>query len=143
MLGDDRAPIATLRDKVLVAKALHQRGPCLRDPFGAPAGRGRLAGKPVTGHRRDHEMEGVRCAPAMRGGIGERSDDLQLFDHRTGPAVRHDQRQRIFMLGADMNEVDIQPIDFGDEVRHGVQPRLTPCASHSHSASSAEPAGRS
>jgi hypothetical protein len=52
-------------------------------------------------------MEGVRCAPAMGGGIGERSDDLQLFDHRTGPAVRDNQRQRIFMLGSDMDEVDI------------------------------------
>src|SRR5882724_7080418 len=69
-------------------------------------------------------MEGVRCAPAMGGGIGERSDDLQLFDHRSGPAVRHDQRQCIFMPGADMDEVDIQPVDFGDEVRYRVEPRL-------------------
>jgi hypothetical protein len=48
-IGDDRAPIATLRDKVLIAKALHQRGPCLRNPFGPPAGRGWLAGNPYPG----------------------------------------------------------------------------------------------
>jgi hypothetical protein len=60
----------------------------------------------------------------MGGGIGERSDDLQLFDHRTGPAVRHDQRQCIFMPGADVDEVDVQPVDFGDEVRYGVESRL-------------------
>jgi len=42
----------------------------------------------------------------------------------TGPAVRHDQRQCIFMPRADMDEVDIQPVDFGDEVRYGVEPRL-------------------
>ena len=70
-------------------------------------------------------MEGVRCAPAMGGGIGKRSDDLQLFDYRAGPSVGDDQRQRIFMFRADMNEMNIQSIDLGDEVRYGIQPRFT------------------
>ncbi len=52
----------------------------------------------------------------MGGRVGERSDDLQLFDHRTGPAVRHDQGQRIFVLRTDMDEMNVQPVDFGDEV---------------------------
>ena len=68
-VGDDRAPIATLRDEVRVAKAPHQRGPGMRDPFRPPAGRGRLAGEPVAGHRRDHDMEGVRCASAVAVGL--------------------------------------------------------------------------
>src|SRR5260370_23531328 len=69
-------------------------------------------------------MEGVGCTPTMGRGIGEWIDDLQLVDHRTWPSVRHDQRQGIFMLGADVDEVDVQIVDCGDEVRYGVEPRL-------------------
>jgi hypothetical protein len=38
--------------------------------------------------------------------------------------MRHDQRQRVFVLGADVDEMDIKAVDFGDEVRHGVKARL-------------------
>src|SRR5262249_36489670 len=51
-------------------------------------------------------------------------DDLQLLDDRAGPAVVDDQRQRVFMLRANVNEVDVQPVDLGDELRQGVQCRL-------------------
>ena len=60
----------------------------------------------------------------MRRGIGQRIDDLQLLDDRAGPSVRDDERQRIFMLRTNVNEVNVQPIDLGDELRQGVQPRL-------------------
>ena len=60
----------------------------------------------------------------MRRGIDERVDDLQLLDDRAGPSVRDDDRQRILMLRADMNEMNVQPVDLGDEVRQGVQLRL-------------------
>ena len=60
----------------------------------------------------------------MRGRIGERIDDLQLLDDRAGPAVRDDQRQRIFMFRTNVNEVNVQPIDLGDEIRQRIQPRL-------------------
>ena len=69
-------------------------------------------------------MKGVRRIPAISGRVGERADDLQLLDDRTRPAVRHDQRQRIRMLGADMDEVDVQPVNLGEEVRIGVQLRF-------------------
>ena len=85
---------------------------------------GRLAGEPVPGHRRDHDVEGVRCARAVRGGIGEPADELQLLDDRAGPAVADDERERVLVLGADVDEVDVEPVDLGDEVREGVQPRL-------------------
>ena len=83
-----------------------------------------LAREAVARHRRDHDVEGVRGAAAVGRGIGERLDDLQLLDDRAGPAVRHDQRQGVFVLRADVDEVDVQPVDLGDEVRHGVEPRL-------------------
>ena len=58
-------------------------------------------------------MESLRCARAMRGGVGQQIDDLQLLDDRAGPAVRDDQRQRVLVLGADVDEVDVQSVDLG------------------------------
>ena len=69
-------------------------------------------------------MERVRCAPAVRRGIGQWIDDLQLLDDRARPAVIDDQRQRVLMLRTDVNEVDVEPVDLGDELRQGVQPGL-------------------
>ena len=91
---------------------------------GVPAGRGRLAGEAVARHRRDHDVEGVRRAAAVRRGIGQRIDDLQLLDDRAGPAVRDDERQRVLVLRADVDEVDVEPVDLGDELRQRVQLRL-------------------
>ena len=66
-------------------------------------------------------MDRVRCARAMCGGIGQWIDDLQLLDDRARPAVRDDKRQRIFMLRANVNEVDVESIDLGDELRQGLE----------------------
>jgi hypothetical protein len=41
----------------------------------------------------------------MRGRIGERPDDLQLLDLRP----RHDDRQGIRMLRANVEEANVQP----------------------------------
>ena len=62
-------------------------------------------------------MERVRCARAVRRGVRERLDDLQLLDDRARPPVRDDQRQRVLVLGANVNEMNVQPIDLGNEVR--------------------------
>src|SRR6267142_785470 len=69
-------------------------------------------------------MERVRCARAMCRGIGERSDNLQLLDDRAGPAVRDNEWQRIVMLRTHVDEVNVESIDRGDELRQGVQPGL-------------------
>ena len=44
-----------------------------------PSGRGRSAGKTVAGNRRNHDIERVGCVSAVRGGIGQRIDDLHLL----------------------------------------------------------------
>ena len=49
---------------------------------------------------------------------------LQLLDDRAGPPVRDDERQRIFMFRANVNEMNVEPIDLGHELRQGVQFRL-------------------
>src|SRR5713226_2628348 len=69
-------------------------------------------------------MEGIGCAAATRRGIGQRIYDLHLLDNRARPSMRDDERQRIFMFRANVNEVNVQSIDLGDELRQGVQSRL-------------------
>lgn len=69
-------------------------------------------------------MESVRCVTTMSGGIGQRFDDLQLLDDRPGPPVRDDERQRVLVLRANVNEVNVEPIDLCDELRQSVQLRL-------------------
>jgi MFS transporter, PHS family, inorganic phosphate transporter len=124
LLGDGRAPVAALGHEADVTQALHQDHPGPGDPGGIPAGRRRLGREPVPGQRGDHQVEGVRRGRAVRGGVGERADDLQLLDDRAGPAVRDDQRQRAGVPGADVDEVDVQPVDLGDEVRQLAEPGL-------------------
>src|SRR5262249_13894265 len=60
----------------------------------------------------------------MRRGIAQWIDDLQLLDHRAGPSVRDDERQCIFMFRTNVNEMNVQPINLGHEVRQGLQFRL-------------------
>ena len=60
----------------------------------------------------------------MGRGIGQRIDDLQLLDDRAGPSVRDDERQRVFMFRTNVNEMNVEPIDLGDEMRQGIQFRL-------------------
>src|SRR5919106_3215202 len=69
-------------------------------------------------------MERVRCARAIRSRIGQRLDDLHLLDDRAGPSVQDDEWQGVFMLRADVNEVNVQPIDLGDELRQSLEFRL-------------------
>ena len=124
LFRDERAPITALRHVSRVAEALHQHGPGARHARGVPAGGRRLARETVARHRRNHHMERIRCAAAMRRGIGQRIDELHLLDDRAGPSVRDDDRQRIFMFRTDVDEMNVQPVDLGDEIRHGVQSRL-------------------
>jgi len=60
----------------------------------------------------------------MCGGIGQGVDDLHLLDDRSGPSVRDDKRQRVLVLGTDVDEMNVQSVDLGDELRIGIQLRL-------------------
>ena len=57
----------------------------------------------------------------MFSGIGQRVDNLHLFGDRARPSVRDDQRQRILVLRADVNEVNVQAVDLSDELWQRVQ----------------------
>ena len=69
-------------------------------------------------------MKCVICARAVRRGIGQSIDDLQLLDDRSWPSVIDDERQRVLVPRPDVDEVDVQPVDLGDELRERVQVRL-------------------
>jgi hypothetical protein len=125
-LRDGRAPVAALCDEAVVSEPLHQLDPGAPDPWGIPPGLGRLRREPVAWQRWNHEMERVRGVRALRGWVREGLDDLQLLDDRPRPAVGHDQRQRVPVPGADMQEVGVQPGDLGEEVRQGVERCLAP-----------------
>ena len=91
---------------------------------GCQPGGGRAAAKAETRQGWDDDVEGVRRASAVRGGVGERIDDLELLDDRSRPAVRHDSRQRVWMARSNVNEMDVEAIDFGHELRQRIEPRF-------------------
>jgi hypothetical protein len=122
--GDDGTHVAALGDVAGVAEAVHQLGPGAGDAGGVPADLGRLAGEAVAGQGRQHEVERVLGASAVRGRVRERVDDLEQLDDRAGPAVRHDQRQRICVRWLHVDKVDVHPVDFGRELRERVQFRF-------------------
>ena len=124
LLGDRVPPVPALCHVPLVAEALHQHDPGARDADRVPAGLGRLAGETVAGQRRDDEVEGVSGAGAVGGRIRQRLDDLELLDRRSRPAVGDDERQRVLVRRANVDEVDLDAVDLGDEVRQGREPLL-------------------
>ena len=62
----------------------------------------------------------------MRRGVAERADHVEHLDHRAGPAVRDDQGQRVLVRRPDVDEVDVETVDLGQELRERVQPGLEP-----------------
>ena len=125
-VGDGGAHVAALGDVARVAEAVHQLRPRACDAAGLPAELGRLAREAVAGQGRQHQVERVLGGAAVRGRVGQRADGLQQLDDRAGPAVRHDQRQRVLVPRPDVDEVDLDPVDLGRELRQRVQPRLAP-----------------
>jgi hypothetical protein len=71
-------------------------------------------------------MEGILRTPAMGGRIRERVDHLEEFQNGSRPAMSQDQRQCVRMPGANVNEMNVEPVDLGQELRQGIQPCLDP-----------------
>jgi hypothetical protein len=92
--------------------------------IGVPTGAGWFCREAVAWQGRDHDVESVLVAAAVRGWIRERTDDLELLDDRTRPTVRDYHRQRIFVTRTDVDEVNVQPIDVRRELRQGIQLRF-------------------
>src|SRR5258706_13585616 len=70
-------------------------------------------------------MERVLRPSAVGGGIAERADDLHELHDRSRPSVRENDRQRVLMRRAHVNEMNTKPIDLGPVLREGVDASLT------------------
>jgi hypothetical protein len=114
---DEGTHVAALGDVAGVAEAVHQFRPRACGAAGVPAELGRLTGESVPGQGRQHQVECVLGVAAVSGRVGERADGLEQLDDRAGPTMRHDQRQRVLMLRPDVDEVDLDPVDLGRELR--------------------------
>jgi hypothetical protein len=91
-IGDDGPDVATLGDIAGVAETAHQLRQGARHPAGVPADLGRLVGEAVAGYGRQHQVERVGGAAAVRGRVRERLDGLEQLDDRARPAVGHIMR---------------------------------------------------
>ena len=105
---DLSAHVAALRDVSRVSEAPHQLDPSARHAGVIPAGRLRLAREPEPGIDGITTSKASSARPRTRG-IGERADELDLLEDRTGPPVRDDDRQRVIVLGSDVDEVHVVP----------------------------------
>ena len=122
-----RAPVAALRAVARIAQALHQLGPGRGDAVDAPAGGRGLAGEAEARQRRADHVEGIGGVAAMRDRIDQRLDHLVELDDRARPAMGDDQRHRAGMRRARMDEMDVEPVDRGGELRKAIEQRFA-CA---------------
>src|SRR5690348_3905445 len=69
-------------------------------------------------------MERVLRPSPVPGGIAERAHDLHELHERSRPSVRENDRQRVPVRGAHVNEVNAEPVDLGAVLRQGVEASL-------------------
>ena len=119
--GYDGTPVTALGSPVLIAKTLHEFHPCGCDTRNSPPRLGRLSGKPESRQGRDDDVEGIFDVSAECHRISERANEFQELDDRTWPSVRQDEGHRIRILGLDMNEVNVQSIDRGQELGETIE----------------------
>jgi hypothetical protein len=58
--------------------------------------------------------------------VGQRADHVQHLDDGTRPAVGDDERQSVLLGRPHVDEVDVEAVDLGQELREGVEPRFEP-----------------
>ena len=69
-------------------------------------------------------MEGVLRVPTVGARVRKKGRDLQELEDRSGPAVRHDEGHGIRLGRAQVEEVDVEAVDFRHRGGEGVHPRL-------------------
>src|SRR6185437_17044954 len=69
-------------------------------------------------------MKSISLGPTVGGRICQRLYDLHLLNDRAWPSMRHYYGQSVLMFRTDVNEVNVEPIDLSDEVRHSFQFRF-------------------
>ncbi|MNN03438.1 hypothetical protein D3C81_1161260 [compost metagenome] len=104
-----------------ITQPLHQDIPRARGAVRPPAQFGGLAGKAIAGNRRNHDIERVIRRAAIGRRVGQRANGLGELENRARPAVRQDDRQRVGVARADVDEMNIHPVDGRDELGQRIQ----------------------
>ena len=118
--GDDGPPVTALGDVAVIAEPCHEARPLRSDLFRAPTGSGGFAREAEAGKRRAHHVKGIFRLATVLARVGERLDDLQELDHRSGPAVGHNQREGAFLRRGGVDEVDLEAVERCQELREPV-----------------------
>src|SRR6202008_1671374 len=84
----------------------------------------RLVGEGKAWERRDDDMECILRVSPVAGGIAERTNDLYELHARSRPSVRENDRQRVRLRGANVDEMNANPVDLGPVLREGVDASL-------------------
>ena len=61
-------------------------------------------------------MEGVCCITSVLCWVSEWADDVEEFQYRSGPAMGDEKRLRLRVGAPDVEEMDLNTVNFGDEV---------------------------
>jgi hypothetical protein len=69
-------------------------------------------------------VERVGRVAAVRARVGQRVDHVEELHERSRPAMHHEQRQRVWLGRADVQEMHPLAPDVGDELRVLVEPGL-------------------
>ena len=123
---DEGTHVAALGDVAGVAEAVHQLRPRACGAAGVPAELGRLAGESVTGQGRQHQVEGVLGVPPWAvGSVSGPTVSSSSMTEPGQPCVMISGKG-VLVLRAHVDEVDLDPVDLGRELRKRVQPVLDP-----------------
>ena len=89
--GDRSAPVTPLRTEALVSQdVMHQVEHAVGHVRDREAPLARAKRQAVTGERRSDDGEGVASVAAKSGRVGQARNDLEKFEHRTGPAMHQE-----------------------------------------------------
>ena len=114
---DDGAHVAALGDVAGVAEAVHQLRPGASGAAGVPTELGRLAGEPVAGQGRQHEVERVlRLPPCAVGSVSGPTASSSSMTEPGQPCVMI-SGNAFSCCDLHVDEVDVHPVDLGRELR--------------------------
>ena len=123
--GSNCAPVTALHAEFGISEPLrHQRRDAIGDLLDAEPLLPRRERQAVARQRRRDNREGIRRIAAEARRVGQARDDVEELEHRTGPAMQQQQRQRRRPLPGHMQKMQADVEKPGLELRERVEARL-------------------